>query len=260
MNDASAIFASLDRFIQRLADRGELICGHRVVTEDEPMATINSLKSEGADHSGHFDHAKQETSVVADRERCNTATESPGAGLARKVSYVDGYSGQNGQCIPYQRVTGGHPELVGGHSGNSPSDQEITSDFGSTGGQTDRVRASRTDPCGSDPTWWRDHYKERSRHWEPRGRRSLREAERIAWGELQWRWHKDHGERVPPGICGGCRKPIAMTKTIPLIDGTRIHDVEGHECLISYGRRWRNAATAGLRALGLDPPAAFERP
>jgi hypothetical protein len=254
MNDASAIFASLDRFIQRLADQS----GHRVVIEDEPMVTINSLKKEGSDHSGHSGHTKQETSVVADRESCNSAAESPGARLARKVSYINGYSGQSGQSIPDQGVTGGHRELVDGHSGNSPSDQEITSDFGSAGSQTDQSLASRADPCGPDPAWWRDHYKERSRHFELGRRRSPREAERIAWGDLQWRWHKDYGERVPPGICGGCRKPIAMAETILLIDGTRLHDVEGHECLISYGRRWRNAATAGLHAFGFDPPAAVE--
>jgi hypothetical protein len=43
---------------------------------------------------------------------------------------------------------------------------------------------------------------------------------------------------------------------ILLIDGNRCHDRAGHGCLIRYGERWRNAATAALIALGLQPPNA----
>jgi hypothetical protein len=59
---------------------------------------------------------------------------------------------------------------------------------------------------------------------------------------------------VPRGICAACRKPIATTEAISLIDGNHLHSGEGYECLTAYGRRWRGGATAGLRALGLDPP------
>jgi hypothetical protein len=76
---------------------------------------------------------------------------------------------------------------------------------------------------------------------------------------MQWLWHKQRSERVPSGICGGCRKPIRAAEAIPLIDGAYVHDGKGHECLIAYGSRWRRQATAELRALGLGPPPGFEQ-
>jgi len=56
MNDASAVLASLDKFIERFAQHGESTGGHRVATQNEPLATINPLTSEGRNHSGHSGH------------------------------------------------------------------------------------------------------------------------------------------------------------------------------------------------------------
>ena len=261
MNNPSAVLAALDRFIERFAQHGKSTGGHRVATQDEPMATINPLTSEGRNHSGHSGHPREETCLGDGNEQSDThpsAVENSDAGLARKVLSVDGYSGKSGKSVSNQVVPGSHPENANGQSGNSPSDQEVTSDLVSTGSQRDEDLASLPDTCGSDPAWWRDQYERRSRHRELGGRRSPAEAGLLAWHELEWRWHKQHGERVPPGICGGCRKPIGTAEAIPLIDGNRLHGGEGHECLTAYGRRWRAAAAAGLHALGLHPPLGFE--
>jgi hypothetical protein len=34
-----------------------------------------------------------------------------------------------------------------------------------------------------------------------------------------------------------------------------LDEAHGLDCLLAFGARWRSAATAGLRALGLDPTA-----
>jgi hypothetical protein len=88
------------------------------------------------------------------------------------------------------------------------------------------------------------------------------EAARLAWGELECRWHRLHGVRVPPEQCAGCGKPIAGSSpgtglaALDLADGNRVHldEVHGLDCLLAFGTRWRGDATNGLRALGLDPP------
>jgi hypothetical protein len=40
---------------------------------------------------------------------------------------------------------------------------------------------------------------------------------------------------------------------LELIDGNRVHDAAGHDCLIVYGARWRGAATRALAAMDLQP-------
>jgi hypothetical protein len=85
------------------------------------------------------------------------------------------------------------------------------------------------------------------------------EAARLAWGELECRWHRLHGARVPPEQCAGCGKPIPGSSpgtglaALDLADGNRVH-FETLDCLLAFGKRWRGEATAGLRALGIDPP------
>ena len=43
-----------------------------------------------------------------------------------------------------------------------------------------------------------------------------------------------------------------------LADENRVHFDEERECLVSFGRRWRGEAVAGLQALGFEPPAGFK--
>jgi hypothetical protein len=106
---------------------------------------------------------------------------------------------------------------------------------------------------------WRDLYEERTAAWRLGRARDRDKAARLAWGELQNRWHMRYGERVPPHLCAGCRRPVGQGPALDLIDGCRVHLAEGYDCLIRWGERWRGRSTAVLRALGLDPPSGLGR-
>lgn len=95
-------------------------------------------------------------------------------------------------------------------------------------------------------TDWRHLYDERAAIREYNGHYSRAEAERLAWGELQYRWHLQHGDRVPRDLCAGCRRPIGLAAALDLIDGNRVH----------LDERWRATATRALVALGLVPPSS----
>jgi hypothetical protein len=104
---------------------------------------------------------------------------------------------------------------------------------------------------------WGDLFKERAAIRQFDGARNRAEAERLAWNELQNRWHMEHGERVPPDLCAGCRRPIGDAEALDLIDRCRVH-FKNSDCLIRHGERWRVAATRALLALGLRPPSPNE--
>jgi len=257
MTDAAAILASLDRFIGQLARQAELTSSHRVATQISPMATTNPLTKQVTNHSYHSGHPKPDTFVGADHERCDSPPcpgEDSSAGLARKVSSMGGYSGKSGKSPQNQALTGGHRKNASGKSGNCYSDQRVAGNLIGPRSRSGQELVSPADTFRPGPAWWRGQYEERSWHNELGGRRCRAEAERLAFGELQWRWHTRHGEGMPPGICGGCQKPIGAAENIPLIDGTYVHGGDGHDCLIAYGRRWRGAATRALAAMGLMPP------
>lgn len=100
-------------------------------------------------------------------------------------------------------------------------------------------------------------------HWQVRHREALAhwrvfhaegEAARLAWGELECRWHRLYGERIPEWQCAGCGEPIGGLPALRLSDGNRAH-IDDLDCLICYGERWRGAATVGLRAMGINPPS-----
>jgi len=82
----------------------------------------------------------------------------------------------------------------------------------------------------------------------------------VRLGELEDRWHRLHGSRVPQWQCAGCGEPISGLPALNLADGNRAHLDQAHglDCLLSFGERWRREATGGLRTLGLDPPPSFE--
>jgi hypothetical protein len=105
---------------------------------------------------------------------------------------------------------------------------------------------------------WRDLYEERAAIREYDGGYSRPEAERLAWGEIQNRWHAQHRGPARPEICGGCRQPIGEAKALDLIDGDRVHVDTANACLIRYGITWRTEATRALMALGLMPPSDRE--
>jgi hypothetical protein len=105
----------------------------------------------------------------------------------------------------------------------------------------------------ADATGWPARHREALTHW--RALHPESEAAQLAWGELQDRWHKRHGEWMPPDLCSGCRRPIGDRETLALGDGNRVHP-DDLNCLIRHGERWRRAATRALVAVGLQPPPA----
>jgi hypothetical protein len=100
---------------------------------------------------------------------------------------------------------------------------------------------------------WRALFEERVAAGQSVGH-ARAEAEALAWGELQTRWHAEHGERVSADLCAGCRRPLGEAEVLSLIDSNRVHFGADNACLVQYGTQWRRAATQALRALGLTPP------
>jgi hypothetical protein len=101
---------------------------------------------------------------------------------------------------------------------------------------------------------WLDFFSERAAHREFDGDFSRIEAERLAWGEVELRWHLLHGERVPHNMCAGCREPFHDAGALDLIDGSRVHFDGERRCLKLWTRKWRAAAARGLQAVGLRCP------
>jgi hypothetical protein len=101
-----------------------------------------------------------------------------------------------------------------------------------------------------DPAWWRELLEERAAIREFDGGHRRVEAERLAWEDLEYQRHRLCGERVPSELCAGCLQAVDSTQALTLDDGCRVHLA----CVARYGRRWREAATAALSALGLRPP------
>ena len=120
-----------------------------------------------------------------------------------------------------------------------------------------RLRAAKDEVLATlAPTWWRSRFTVRTIKHELGGVRSRSEAERIAWGELECRWHRQEHEAVREWQCAGCDEGIGGRAALVLGDGNRVHlDTPGLGCLLNYGRRWRGAATLALAAMGLRPPS-----
>jgi hypothetical protein len=108
---------------------------------------------------------------------------------------------------------------------------------------------------------WRDRFAARIAHWSLDGQRPWQRAERLAFGEMILDWHRLHGASSEPGRCAGCGDEIANDIGFEVDgNGTRVH-FDGDrrdDCIIAYGQKWRGAAIAGLRALGVNPPHGFE--
>jgi hypothetical protein len=109
-------------------------------------------------------------------------------------------------------------------------------------------------PCNpTEAAWWRRHFIIRTIDRRLGGARTHADAAWLAWGELEDRWNKQHGERVVPDLCCGCRRPIGDGQTLDLGDGSRVH-LDDLDCLLQHGARWRRAARRVLTAMGLQPP------
>ena len=84
------------------------------------------------------------------------------------------------------------------------------------------------------------------------GKREWEEARQLAWGNLQNEWWARHGRCWPRWQCAGCRQPISGAAAIDLPDGNRVH-LESLDCLLRFGKRWRDDADAALAALFVEP-------
>jgi hypothetical protein len=111
-----------------------------------------------------------------------------------------------------------------------------------------------------DAARWRRDFAIRTIHWAIGSKRTKVEAERLAYGELLKEWHERYGALPDPRRCAGCGNKLPNNVGLILCDGARIHfdGMDGADCIIAYGRRWRGAAFAALCALGLERPAGFE--
>jgi hypothetical protein len=107
-----------------------------------------------------------------------------------------------------------------------------------------------------DASWWQRRLIACSFQWLL-GDRDWEEATHLAWGDLQSGWHDIHGRRWPTWQCAGCDRPIGGLEVLDLSDGNRVH-LDPIDCLITFGKRWRGAATAALVELGLEPPSGTE--
>lgn len=100
--------------------------------------------------------------------------------------------------------------------------------------------------------WWRREFRVRTIHRLAVGR-TLGEAERLAWGDLQVHWHRLHGKQYPFSQCAGCGEAIGAAPALELADQNRVH-FRAIDCLIRYGELWRGDAAQALATLGLAPP------
>jgi hypothetical protein len=105
--------------------------------------------------------------------------------------------------------------------------------------------------------YWRRIYRERAAIRQYDYGYPREDAELLAWRELECRWHLAHSQPAAAGVCAGCGQPMGDQSVILMIDGNRVHDRDGHACLIRYGERWRSTAAKALIALGLRPPGAL---
>jgi hypothetical protein len=219
MTDASAILASLDRFIERFSNDSKLRNSHRVAVQDGPVVTVNQLINRDINHSYHSGQPKQETFAETDHERCNSPpfpAEDSCVGLAHKVSSVGGCDGKSGNFPQNQSLTGSHLENTNGHSGKSF--------FKSTGcARSEGHRRSRRTPafdaCRCFPTIWSNLYEERVAHRQFDGGYPRVDAELLAWREIEWRWHLARRAPAPAEVCAGCGQLIRAGEALDLIDG-----------------------------------------
>jgi hypothetical protein len=118
-----------------------------------------------------------------------------------------------------------------------------------------RIRDSKAEVLAAlSPGWWRREFVVRTIDRELDGFRSHDAAARLAWGELECRWHGLHGERIAVWQCAGCGEPIGGLPALNLSDSNRVH-VEKLDCLMRFGERWRGEARRALVVMGLQPPA-----
>ena len=75
-----------------------------------------------------------------------------------------------------------------------------------------------------------------------------------AWNKTATAWYIDCGTPTPKDLCAGCGKPLDGAEALDLWPhGERVH-VEGYDCIIAYGKRWRASVAAALVSHGIPVP------
>jgi hypothetical protein len=106
---------------------------------------------------------------------------------------------------------------------------------------------------GALPEAWRDWHADKVIEFTDKGYGPA-EAMAVAYGYCVDQWHRIHGARPPEGRCAGCGGRLEG-EVLHLPDMSVVHYGASPGCLIAYGSTWRHAAAAGLKALGVEPPA-----
>lgn len=115
-------------------------------------------------------------------------------------------------------------------------------------------------PADAEAGYWQDFFNERAAHREWDGGHSRADAERLAFGEVIVEWHRRYGARPDPFRCAGCGDDLPSTGGLALCDGARVHfdAVRKVDCIIAYGKKWRNAAVVALLGVGFNPPQSLD--
>jgi hypothetical protein len=118
------------------------------------------------------------------------------------------------------------------------------------------VECPTSPEVAADPAWWRGFSEERAAIREIDGGRRREEAAGLAFADVILKWHQRYGVRPDSRRCAGCGDELTGETGLVLCDGARVHldGARGVKCAIAYGLKWRGAAVAALRVLGLDPP------
>lgn len=97
--------------------------------------------------------------------------------------------------------------------------------------------------------WMRDRYRQKmaSGHYSDR-----RNAVADVWSEAERAYHFIKGKVPFKDMCAGCGCDLVQSEAVMnFADGARTHLMQ--ECIDRYDPIWREAANAGLVAMGLKP-------
>src|SRR5690349_1957887 len=123
--------------------------------------------------------------------------------------YSPDSSSSSDGCAALDRATNRRPigaiEAIGTqHSNDASRKAPIRQDGFEANGVVERQEAATS----WDAEDWRAFFDERAAFREFEGGYDRVTAERLAWGEMQNKWHMLNGERVSQDLCAGCRRPI----------------------------------------------------
>jgi hypothetical protein len=222
MAESSTILASLDPFIETFKTERGVEIGHSAATGKHGVAIIKAAENQ---EFGHFDHCgHSELDKCADDEHDPDLGDKSDIVMAPKILFSNGNNGNSGQTQENCGFDRDHRTNGIGHNGHSGSDRQTSVRPNVAHDQGDIAGPLFDADLEVDPEHWRQLYDERAAIREYEGGYSRAEAEGLAWGEVELRWHMAHHGPAVPGVCAGCRRPITDEAVISLIDGNKVHD------------------------------------